>query len=519
MHAHEIFAAQTAREMVQSGDWIHPTFNGLDRLKKPPLMYWLQAGASTIAGASPPVPRWAARLPSALAGAMLAGLCVVLGRRIYGDPTGLVAGVMAVGCIGFVEYSWSARPDMLYGACCTLMLLGFVSATLPERDAKRRRMDSWIGWLGFAAATLAKGPHLPAIILLGLCLHLLIAGKRREILRTVRPGSGLLIVLALSAPWAIAVVMEQEGTADLWMQQLFAGRDGGTATPLREWLTPYYLWALPELLLPWAVALPFGLFVAFQKGRDDLARGRVLAWIVFTVFIVMSIPNHRRGYYMLPIVAPLAVLMARGAMDWLERIGSREVVRRRIGFAACLCCSIAGGALVSRAMANSGAMAHTLSLVGAAGMVALAALLWKQGRSAGWSAYGLMLRLGAAPIVLFVASSADREWSDGYLSATHRFALEVRAMVGPSDPVAFFHMPDAGLPYAQCVYTLGRVIPEAQSAAELEPLASDGMLWVIVRESHLPELDERWRWGIRLENPPDDAGEPSVLLVRCDRRE
>jgi 4-amino-4-deoxy-L-arabinose transferase-like glycosyltransferase len=519
LYAHEIFAAQTAREMVLSGDWIHPSYNGQSRLKKPPMMYWMQAGASVALGASPPVPPWVARLPSALAAAALAGLTVALGRRIYGERTGALAGLMAIGCIGFVEYSWSARPDMLYGACCTLMLAGFASATLAERSLRARRWDAWIGWMGFGAATLAKGPHVPAIILLGVVVHLLISGRRREIIATIRPLSGALIVLMMCVPWVAAIVLEQEGAAGLWMQQLFAGRDSSDEGSLREWLTPYYLYALPALLLPWAVALPFGLFVAFQKGREDLARGRVLAWIVFTVLIVMSIPNHRRDYYMLPILAPLAVLMARGAMDWLERLGQKETVRRRLGSAACLCCSIVGGALISRAIADQGELARTLSIVGALGMVALAALLWKQGRSEGWSAYGLLLRLSAVPIMLFVATSADREWKDGYLSATHNFALAARELVGKDEAIAFFRMADAGLPYAQCVYTLGRVIPEAQEPDELDAMATGGAVWVIVRENHLPELGDRWDCEIRLANPPDDAGEPSVLLVRRHRRE
>lgn len=519
MGAHEIFAAQTAREMVQSGDWVHPTYNGQSRLKKPPLMYWMQAGASVVLGASAPVPPWIARLPSAIAAGVIAGIAVVLGRRVYGAATGVTAGLISIGCLGFVEFAWSARPDMLYGACCSLMLLGSVSATLPERSERSRRLDAWTGWVGFALATLAKGPHVPGIILVGVILHLVIARRGRELLGVVRPLAGVVIMIAVCAPWFGAILLTAPDTPGLWAQQLFAGREAEKDSSLVDWLNPVYLYALPEQLLPWAILLPFAAFVAFQKGREDLARGRVLIWIVLTVVVLMSIPNHRRGYYMLPIFAPLAVLMARGALDWLERIGRSEKVRRRIGFAACLCCSIAGGALVSRAIANEEDLAQALTMLGAVMMVGIAVLLWKHGRSEAWSPSGLLMRLAMAPIVLFAATSSDEEWKDGYLIVTHRFAREVRDRVGESSAVAFFRMPDAGLPYAQCVYALERVVPEAQSSEELDGLAPEGSVWVILRSNHVEELEARWRCAVELEAPPDDAGEPSVLLVRCERRE
>ncbi|UCF36822.1 MAG: hypothetical protein JSU96_18755, partial [Acidobacteriota bacterium] len=48
--ANEAFYAQTPREMVESGDWIHPTFNGRPRVNKPPLSYWLVAVPYTLFG-------------------------------------------------------------------------------------------------------------------------------------------------------------------------------------------------------------------------------------------------------------------------------------------------------------------------------------------------------------------------------------------------------------------------------------------------------------------------------------
>src|SRR5436309_792932 len=62
---HEVFVAQTARQMMDSGDWVVPWFGGVPRLNKPPLSYWLTMLAAWASGARDIQP-WHARLPSAL---------------------------------------------------------------------------------------------------------------------------------------------------------------------------------------------------------------------------------------------------------------------------------------------------------------------------------------------------------------------------------------------------------------------------------------------------------------------
>jgi 4-amino-4-deoxy-L-arabinose transferase-like glycosyltransferase len=62
---HEVFAAQTAREMLATGDWVVPHFAGRARLNKPPGMYYLIAGSMAVFQSRA---EWVARLPAALAG-------------------------------------------------------------------------------------------------------------------------------------------------------------------------------------------------------------------------------------------------------------------------------------------------------------------------------------------------------------------------------------------------------------------------------------------------------------------
>src|SRR5688572_27681427 len=86
--------AQASRQMLATGDWVVPQLLDEPRLKKPPLIYWLQAASmkwvSSIAPMETAPPRarmqrdaFAARLPSAIAMTLtLIGLAVVLHRWV-----------------------------------------------------------------------------------------------------------------------------------------------------------------------------------------------------------------------------------------------------------------------------------------------------------------------------------------------------------------------------------------------------------------------------------------------------
>ena len=57
--------AEVAREMLLTGDFLHPTLNGEPYFDKPLLGYWLIALAARVTGG---LNEWAVNLPSAVAG-------------------------------------------------------------------------------------------------------------------------------------------------------------------------------------------------------------------------------------------------------------------------------------------------------------------------------------------------------------------------------------------------------------------------------------------------------------------
>ena len=95
----ESWYAEISREMLVSGDYLTPTYQGEPFLEKPPLPYWLMAGSMRIFGQN----AFGARFPSAVAGA---GACVVLfllARSMFERKAALAsAAVFATSLITFV---------------------------------------------------------------------------------------------------------------------------------------------------------------------------------------------------------------------------------------------------------------------------------------------------------------------------------------------------------------------------------------------------------------------------------
>jgi 4-amino-4-deoxy-L-arabinose transferase-like glycosyltransferase len=104
----EAFYAESAREMIESGDWITPHYNYEYRFQKPILFYWLAAGTYRVAG----VGEAGARFPSALAGLALTLMTFFCGRRWFDPRTGLLAGAIVATSFGYFSMARTALPDL-----------------------------------------------------------------------------------------------------------------------------------------------------------------------------------------------------------------------------------------------------------------------------------------------------------------------------------------------------------------------------------------------------------------------
>jgi 4-amino-4-deoxy-L-arabinose transferase-like glycosyltransferase len=186
-------------------------------------------------------------------------------------------------------------------------------------------MKWWmLAGVGAGGGFLMKGPValvVPAIVLLP------IAWRERRRIRVDASGIAVaaLIATAIGLPWYVAMWLEH---GNAYLQSFFVGDNLERFTTERFndarpiW---FYLPVLLGGLMPWSVYL-----VAF--GVDALARARrrtlrlddtdwrLLLWAILPIlFFTVSIGKQPR--YILPVLPPLAVFVARGI---IERMGSQR---------------------------------------------------------------------------------------------------------------------------------------------------------------------------------------------------
>ena len=192
--ANEAFYVETPREMVESGDWLVPQFNGIPRLNKPPLSYWLVGIFYNFFGVS--------LLWERLLMALLAGCSVLatfyIGKCLYNPEVGLLgAGIFAT-TFRFLIVSRRLLIDSLV-LCC--VLVGIALFLHWMKSGKNYSCISAAFFFGLAF--LAKGPvALFPFLFLGIyCL----LPDNRSCLAKIPWTLSILVFLTTSSSWFITL--------------------------------------------------------------------------------------------------------------------------------------------------------------------------------------------------------------------------------------------------------------------------------------------------------------------------
>jgi 4-amino-4-deoxy-L-arabinose transferase-like glycosyltransferase len=365
---------ECAREMLDSGNLILPTFNYQVREDKPVLIYWLQMACARAVG----VNEWAARLPSALA-ALLTVLAVYeMGRRMFSVRAGLWAGLVLGTSFAFLGAAHFANPDALLVAFSTLALGLF------WHDVHSGR--GWLGGVGAAAglAVLAKGP-VGLVLPAGVALLFLVWQRRLRYLLSWRMGWFWLLLLLVAAPWYGLVAAETKGAwiAGFWKNHHVKRM----TTPLESHSGPY-LYYLPVLLAgsaPWSIFLGGTIWHSIRqfRGGDERERSAIRLLVVWfsLYFVFFSVVQTKLPNYILPVYPAVALLTGH----MLERWRSGEFVLSAWLVRASLACL----ALIG--------VAAIMGLVAAGGLVDLPALRNRiVPGAAAWTWIGGVLVAGAA---------------------------------------------------------------------------------------------------------------------------
>jgi 4-amino-4-deoxy-L-arabinose transferase-like glycosyltransferase len=317
--------AAASRHMLAHGAYLAPVFNDEPRWEKPILLYWLQVGAFRAFGVS----EWAARLPSALAGAACVALIFVVGRDLFSARAGLVAAGLWLSTFRFVMFARQGLTDVPVLACVLLAMVYFARAAgLPaaqRTDARVAGRAAWFGWLAVGLGVLIKGPVglLPCVVITAWIL----LTREWSLFRTLRFATGPLQAALVALPWyAYAVAVNGAAFLGVHVGHELVARAVSTEFGGSRRGPLFYVGIAPGEIAPWTLLAACAIVWAIARWRKACQADRrtflLLGTWVVTVFAVFSMARFKLPHYVLPAYPPLLLLTgafvdgARATRSW-----------------------------------------------------------------------------------------------------------------------------------------------------------------------------------------------------------
>jgi len=467
--------AEIPREMVASGDWITPRNNGIKFFEKPVLQYWGTAVMFAAFGVS----NATARLWIALVG-FGGGLWVwFVGGRLYGRLAGFLAFIATVTSLLYVAFGHIITLDMSVSVFSAITVTSLVLAQTKRDDRAHARRWMLVAWAAMGLATLAKG-LIGLVLPAGTVVIYSIWQRDWALWRHLHIGKGLLVYLAVTAPWFVLVEIANPGFARFFFIREHFLR---YTTTIHNRDEPFWFF-LPLLffgLFPWSfVTLEQVIKPRFSWRAGRGFDGERVMWTFGVVVMVFfSLGHSKMTGYILPFFPVLALLAGRVLA---ERGATRADAWGVMGLAAV----VTAGAFVGQYFIRASDV-RVMSeirpwMIGAGAMLvlsALAAFRARPGRPAWVAACGVCFLI-AVQLLLWGYEAKTRTRS------SRAVAEAIAPWVSADTPVFSVQneLPHSLPFYLRRTVTIVKIKGELAMGIDLEP-----DLWVPT----LDDFAERWR--------------------------
>ena len=327
-HADENFYVTSSRSMIESDDYITPTYNDQKRFAKPIIFYWLVTSSYEIFG----VNLFSARLVSAFFGTLCIPLVFMTACRLFDYKTAIISALLLPGCYLHFQIARWAITDMTLNFFTLSTFYFFIRGF---QDKPNKNISYYFAYICMGIGFMIKGPIaiiIPALVIGGFLITL----RNWEELSKLRLGYGTIILAAIILPWFVTMLIIH---GDEFKNHILGAE-------LRDRLihdTPfslYYFGVIIRYYLPWSFFFLAALAVRFLQNltqpiyapstksyflllseklkvwyshithKDNQAFLFSIIWLVFPL-ILFTLFRIEHSRYMLPVSAPIAMITAQ----------------------------------------------------------------------------------------------------------------------------------------------------------------------------------------------------------------
>ena len=290
----EAVYAESAKEMVQDGDWLTPHWNHEEFLQKPPLFIWSAALLFKLFGVS----EVSARAMSALAGVGCVVLVLFIVRLFSAEFTAAIAALILLATPSFKLNARYAMTDVML----TFFMLLAIYAYLRTKENTKWWLLAGVS-CGLAIMTKGAGaiPLFAALILV-------IAWKNRGAIRTQDFWLGVGLCLVIGGTWHLIMLGLHGRTfiADYFSSQVVSRTLQLVDSPEGRYGTFSYIPILVLGFFPACLLLPLSIS-GWLKSRELPI---ILPVFAVTVLVLYSLSSTKHQWYIIPIFPILSILAA-----------------------------------------------------------------------------------------------------------------------------------------------------------------------------------------------------------------
>jgi 4-amino-4-deoxy-L-arabinose transferase-like glycosyltransferase len=251
--------AESAREMVETGNYVVPQLNFQVIFGKPILSYWLTSTAYNIFG----VNEFAAHFWSAVLASILVA-CTYGAVRQLADRSAALFSSLILACAPLMVLFGRVSCDQM--VFCTT--LGFALCAMIAGVFLKHKVWLIPGYACLGLSVLANGPMGLVIFVVAFAIYLLAARPKQEqiraLLKNTHPAWGLPVLAVVCLPWFCCAAVMTDGQ---WTNAFFASHTwltlAGPANYVRAFTA--FAWGFA----PWILFLPDALKMAFAYGGKN----------------------------------------------------------------------------------------------------------------------------------------------------------------------------------------------------------------------------------------------------------